>query len=150
MNAITYVVSALTDPHLCLFAANALRDLCDANRIALAPHVSAFGELHAGLTGIPVCPHAPHELRTISSDASLQDTEKAKVLQSIASVIQALPPVESIPAVEVSRSTRSRDECSRFDSDAGNREPCRGKTLRGAAISKSSDSLSNLLMTIVN
>ncbi|RPD63454.1 ARM repeat-containing protein [Lentinus tigrinus ALCF2SS1-6] len=81
MNAITYVVSALTDPQLCLFAANALRDLCDANRIALAPHISAFGELHAGLTGIP-------------------DTEKAKVLQSIASVIQALPPAEGIPAVE--------------------------------------------------
>ncbi|KAI0714221.1 ARM repeat-containing protein [Cerioporus squamosus] len=81
MNAITYVVSALADPNLCLFAANALRDLCDANRIALAPHINAFGELHAGLTGIP-------------------DTEKAKVLQSIASVIQALPPSEGIPAVE--------------------------------------------------
>ncbi|RDX49711.1 ARM repeat-containing protein [Lentinus brumalis] len=81
MNAINYVVSALTDPNLCLFAANALRDLCDANRIALAPHISAFGELHASLTGIP-------------------DTEKAKVLQSIASVIQALPPVEGIPVVE--------------------------------------------------
>ena len=54
MNAITYVVSALPDPTLCLFAANALRDLCDANRTALAPHIGAFGELHAGLTGIPV------------------------------------------------------------------------------------------------
>ncbi|KAI0651047.1 ARM repeat-containing protein [Trametes meyenii] len=81
MNAITYIVSALPDRALCLFAANALRDLCDANRIALAPHISAFGELHAGLTGIP-------------------DTEKAKVLQSIASVIQALPPAEEIPPVE--------------------------------------------------
>ncbi|KAI0369534.1 ARM repeat-containing protein [Pilatotrama ljubarskyi] len=81
MNAITYVVSALPDPSLCLFAANALRDLCDANRAALAPHIGAFGELHAGLTGIP-------------------DTEKAKVLQSIASVIQALPPAEEIPPVE--------------------------------------------------
>ncbi len=57
MNAINYVVSALTDPNLCLFAANALRDLCDANRIALAPHISAFGELHASLTGIPVRLH---------------------------------------------------------------------------------------------
>ena len=54
MGAITYVVPALTDPALCLSAANALRDLCDANRTALAPHISAFGELHAGLTGIPV------------------------------------------------------------------------------------------------
>ncbi|TBU41864.1 ARM repeat-containing protein [Dichomitus squalens] len=81
MNAISYVVSALTDSSLCLFAANALRDLCDANRTALAPHISAFGELHAGLTGIP-------------------DTEKAKVLQSIASVIQALPPAEEITPIE--------------------------------------------------
>ncbi|KAL1943353.1 hypothetical protein VTO73DRAFT_4428 [Trametes versicolor] len=81
MSAITFVVAALPHPSLCLFAANALRDLCDANRTALAPHIAAFGELHAGLTGIP-------------------DTEKAKVLQSIASVIQALPPVEEIPPVE--------------------------------------------------
>ncbi|KAI0056845.1 hypothetical protein BV25DRAFT_1995352 [Artomyces pyxidatus] len=81
MSVITYVVSALTEPSLCLQAANALRDLCDANRTALAPHISAFGELHAGLVGVP-------------------DTEKAKVLQSIASVIQALPPMEEIPPVE--------------------------------------------------
>jgi hypothetical protein len=31
-----------------------------------------------------------------------QDTEKSKVLQSIASVILALPPEEEIPPVEVS------------------------------------------------
>ncbi|KAH7882096.1 armadillo-type protein, partial [Phlebopus sp. FC_14] len=80
MNAISYVVAALPEPALCLPAANALRDLCDANRSALAPHIGAFAELHAGLTGIP-------------------DTEKSKVLQSIASVIQALPPEEEIPPV---------------------------------------------------
>lgn len=33
---------------------------------------------------------------------ALKDTEKSKVLQSIASVIQALPPMEAMPAVEVS------------------------------------------------
>ncbi|OBZ74388.1 Importin-13 [Grifola frondosa] len=81
MNAISYVVAALTVPTLCMPAANALRDLCDANRTALAPHISAFGELHAGVTNIP-------------------DTEKSKVLQSIASVIEALPPAEEIPPVE--------------------------------------------------
>ncbi|KAF8835272.1 ARM repeat-containing protein [Paxillus ammoniavirescens] len=80
MNAISYVVAALPEPSLCLPAANALRDLCDANRAALAPHIGAFAELHAELTGIP-------------------DTEKSKVLQSIASVIQALPPEEEIPPV---------------------------------------------------
>lgn len=54
MNAISYVVAALPEPALCLPAANALRDICDANRTALAPHIAAFGELHAGLTNIPV------------------------------------------------------------------------------------------------
>ena len=85
---LSYVAPALSEVSLCLPAANALRDLCDANRIALAPHITAFGELHAGL-------------------ASVQDTEKAKVLQSISSVIQALPPDEEIPPIEV---------CSLFDS----------------------------------
>ncbi|KAF8995387.1 armadillo-type protein [Cyathus striatus] len=66
---------------LCLQAAVALRNLCDANRKALAPHIAAFGELHAGLESIP-------------------DSEKSKVLQSIASVIQALPPDQAIPPVE--------------------------------------------------
>jgi len=54
MNAISYVVAALPEPVLCLPAANSLRDLCDANRVALAPHIGAFAELHAGLIGIPV------------------------------------------------------------------------------------------------
>lgn len=81
MNIISYVVAALSEPSLCLPAANALRELCDANRTVLAPHIGAFSQLHAGLTGIP-------------------DTEKAKVLQSIASIIQALPPMEAIPPVE--------------------------------------------------
>jgi hypothetical protein len=77
-----YVAPALNEASLCLPAANALRDLCDANRAALAPHITAFGELHAGLSRV-------------------QDTEKAKVLQSISSVIQALPPEEEIAPVEV-------------------------------------------------
>ncbi|THG94418.1 hypothetical protein EW026_g7050 [Hermanssonia centrifuga] len=47
----------------------------------ISSHREAFGELHAGLVGI-------------------NDTEKSKVLQSIASVIQALPPEEEIPPVE--------------------------------------------------
>ncbi|KAJ3525251.1 hypothetical protein NM688_g8430 [Phlebia brevispora] len=81
MSAISYVVSALPEPELCLPAANSLRELCDANRTALAPHVAAFGELHAGLERIP-------------------DTEKGKILQSIASVIQALPPAEEIAPIE--------------------------------------------------
>ncbi|KAJ7872866.1 hypothetical protein B0H14DRAFT_3562282 [Mycena olivaceomarginata] len=62
-------------------AALALRSLCDANRRALAARISAFAEVHAGLGGVP-------------------DSEKWKVLQSIASVIQALPPAEGVAPVE--------------------------------------------------
>jgi hypothetical protein len=48
MNAISYVITALPEPALCLEAANALCDLCDVNRTALAPHIGAFADLHAG------------------------------------------------------------------------------------------------------
>lgn len=54
MNSIQYVVEALSEPSLCLPAANALRGLCDANRAALAPHLHAFGALLASLADIPV------------------------------------------------------------------------------------------------
>lgn len=54
LTVLTYVVSALTDPALSLSAATALRNLCEANRKALAAHIGAFGELHAGLSNIPV------------------------------------------------------------------------------------------------
>lgn len=54
MSAVSHVVQALREPGLCFHAANALRDLCDANRTALAPHISAFSDLHSGLAEIPV------------------------------------------------------------------------------------------------
>jgi len=54
MNAISYVVAALPELGLCLPAAVALRDLCDANCTALTPHIGAFAELHAGLIDIAV------------------------------------------------------------------------------------------------
>jgi hypothetical protein len=52
--ALSYVVSALPNPALCLQAGVALRNLCDSNRKALAPHIAAFGELHSGLGSVPV------------------------------------------------------------------------------------------------
>ncbi|KAJ6541009.1 hypothetical protein DFH09DRAFT_1394943 [Mycena vulgaris] len=78
-----YVLGALADPDraVCLQAALALRSLCDANRRALAGRIGAFAEVHAGLGGVP-------------------DSEKGKVLQSIASVIQALQPAEAVAPVE--------------------------------------------------
>jgi hypothetical protein len=56
LSAVSYAVSALREPQLCLAAANALRDLCDQNRVTLAPHIGAFADLHAGLSSIPVRP----------------------------------------------------------------------------------------------
>ncbi|KAJ7087128.1 hypothetical protein C8R44DRAFT_991404 [Mycena epipterygia] len=78
-----YVLGALADADrgVCLQAALALRSLCDANRRALAGRIGAFAEVHAGLAGVP-------------------DSEKGKVLQSIASVIQALPPAEAVAPIE--------------------------------------------------
>ncbi|KAH7096895.1 ARM repeat-containing protein [Auriculariales sp. MPI-PUGE-AT-0066] len=81
LGVVNYVASAIHEPTLCLSAANALKELCDANRSALAPHVSAFGELYGRLGDVP-------------------DTERNKVLQSIASVLQALPPLDGVIPVE--------------------------------------------------
>lgn len=102
MTAISYVAAALPEPSLCLPAANALRDLCDSNRAVLAPHIASFAELHAGLTDVPVC-WILYCYPFVALTFMLQDTEKMKVLQSIASVIQSLPPAEQIPPVEVYR-----------------------------------------------
>ncbi|KAF8511488.1 ARM repeat-containing protein [Hysterangium stoloniferum] len=81
MDVVGLVVAALHVPSLCFPAANSLKEMCDANRIALAPHMAAFGDLHSGIAAIP-------------------DTEKSKVLQSIASVVQAVPPRDAIQPTE--------------------------------------------------
>ncbi|KAG6901557.1 hypothetical protein C0995_010614 [Termitomyces sp. Mi166 len=98
MSVLTYVASALTDPTLCLQAAIALRNLCDANRKALAPEIGAFGQLHAALGSIPVS-----KVSTSCDDKKcnhlVQESEKSKVVQSIASVIQALPAHEEIEPI---------------------------------------------------
>ena len=54
MNVLNYVVTALSDQALCLQAATAFKNICDANRKALAPHIAAFGQLHNNLSNIPV------------------------------------------------------------------------------------------------
>ncbi|KLO16646.1 ARM repeat-containing protein [Schizopora paradoxa] len=81
LNVVDYVVKALDEPSLCLTAATALRDLCDTNRTKLAAHIDAFGQLHSRIDNIP-------------------DSERTKVVQSISSVIQALPPVQEIQPIE--------------------------------------------------
>lgn len=100
MSAISYVVQSLPDQLLSLQAASALRNLCDANRKALAPQIGAFAELHAGLAQVPVCSRLRH-FPCQGITTLFQDSEKSKVMESLASVVQALPPTEAIPTVEV-------------------------------------------------
>ncbi|KJA24831.1 hypothetical protein HYPSUDRAFT_65152 [Hypholoma sublateritium FD-334 SS-4] len=133
LTVLTYVVSALTDPALSLSAATALRNLCEANRKALAVHIGAFGELHAGLSNIP-------------------DSEKSKVLQSIASVIQAMPPSEEIPAIEaivnpiVQKLYDGLQNATTLPDEARASTIFQLETLAGVAkgLTRSSDSLSGL------
>lgn len=54
LDAVGYVVAALEEPGVCTDAARALKELCDANRVRLAPHIQSFGELHQRLPRIPV------------------------------------------------------------------------------------------------
>ncbi|KIJ41891.1 hypothetical protein M422DRAFT_68108 [Sphaerobolus stellatus SS14] len=81
MDVITYVASGLNEGPLAFRAATAFKDLCDANRTTLAQHIAMFGNLYADMGRIP-------------------ESEKGKVIQSIASVIQALPPQEAVQPVE--------------------------------------------------
>lgn len=57
-----------------------LKELCDANRAILAPHLNSFADLHRNV-----------EL--------LGSEEKSKVLESIASVISAMPAEAGIEPV---------------------------------------------------
>lgn len=54
LNALTFVVTGLHDLVLCLPAAGALRQLCDANRTKLAPHIASFGDILTSSAKIPV------------------------------------------------------------------------------------------------
>lgn len=54
LGALTFVVAGLPDKVLCLSAAGALKQLCDANRTNLAPHIASFGEILSSTTAIPV------------------------------------------------------------------------------------------------
>ncbi|KAF8305820.1 hypothetical protein DL93DRAFT_2065964, partial [Clavulina sp. PMI_390] len=80
LSGVTFVVAGLRDPQLAIFAAGALEQLCDANRTQLAPHIASFGEVLAETRVIPTA-------------------ERAKVIQSVASVIEALPPSEGLTPV---------------------------------------------------
>ncbi|KAG8802127.1 hypothetical protein FRC17_006479, partial [Serendipita sp. 399] len=81
LRAVNYTATALPEPSLSLQASITLKELCDANRATLAPHISSFASLHQNI-----------EL--------LGPEEKSKVLESIASVISALPPAAALDPVQ--------------------------------------------------
>lgn len=75
-----YIVTALDNPVTAPEAATALKAICDICRGDLVSHVSAFGALHGKVS-------------------SFQPEEQVKVIEAIASVLQALPPAEAVDAV---------------------------------------------------
>ncbi|TNY21281.1 armadillo-type protein [Rhodotorula diobovata] len=78
LQAVSFVVAGLQEPELVPGAARALRGLCDANRKVLVPHVASFVQVLGGLEG------------------TIDDSELVKVLESVASVVQALPENEVV------------------------------------------------------
>lgn len=99
LQAVTFVIAGLQEPELVPGAAKALRGLCDSNRKVLMRHVPSFVQVLGGLEG------------------RIPETELAKVLQSVASVIQALPEDEIVEPLLVSsccterRSSPDADAC---------------------------------------
>ena len=79
LNALNYVVATLDEPSLCLQAANALRELCDANRTKLAGHVADFGQLHARLPSIPVGARTLHLDIPLKFNVGFRKTESHSV-----------------------------------------------------------------------
>ncbi|GAA5999141.1 uncharacterized protein JCM10292_001618 [Rhodotorula paludigena] len=78
LQAVSFVVQGLQEPELVPGAARALKGLCDANRKVLVGHVGSFVQVLGGLEG------------------RIEDEELAKVLESVASVVQALPENELV------------------------------------------------------
>jgi hypothetical protein len=85
LSAITFIVSALSSssPLLIPHAARALKGLCDANRKVLTGHVGSFVQVLGGLEG------------------RLDNNELGKVLESVASVVQALEGSEVVEPLTV-------------------------------------------------
>jgi len=82
--AIQFVVSALREPKLIGQAVRSLRGLCDANRGNLVEHVGEFVGILNGLEGF------------------VEEGELAKVLESVASVVQALEAERIVEPILVS------------------------------------------------
>ena len=84
--AIQFVVSSLQEPKLIPQAVRSLRGLCDSNRKVLTGHVGEFVGILGGLEG----------------GAGVEENELAKVLESVASVVQALESDKIVEPILVS------------------------------------------------
>ncbi|KAL7414593.1 armadillo-type protein [Mrakia frigida] len=82
ISAISYIVPALDVPSLCTSAAQALKTLCDLCRTSLTGHIGEFGSLYGTV------------------EDRIDPEEKAKVLEAITSVVQALPPMDAVEPVK--------------------------------------------------
>lgn len=83
--AIQFVVSSLQEPKLIPQAVRSLRGLCDSNRKVLTGHVGDFVGILGGLEG----------------GGGIDESELAKVLESVASVVQALDSEQIIDPILV-------------------------------------------------
>lgn len=104
----TVIVSALSaEQVLAAPAARALVQLCDANRRELTPHVGSFVAVLAGLQSRQQQAQAQAQAGVAGGQAQggqhapVEDGELAKVLESVASVVQALPVQESVDPILV-------------------------------------------------
>lgn len=83
--AVGYLVPALEEPALAVEAAKSLKRVCDLCRASLTGHIGELGSLYSNVAD------------------KIEPEEKAKVLEAVISVVQALPPAEAVAPVLVSR-----------------------------------------------
>lgn len=98
LEAVQFVMQGLGELALAPTAARALVSLCSDCRRAFIPHIGSFVQSLAGLEGqLEVRPSFICRVLT-----ARQDAEFVKLLESVASVVQALPADEKVDAVLVS------------------------------------------------
>ncbi|KAF8331847.1 armadillo-type protein, partial [Cantharellus anzutake] len=81
LKVVAYVSRSLGEHGLSLVASTSMKQLCDANRTQLAPHIASFGDVLVLAGSVP-------------------NAERAKVIEAVSSVIQALPPEQGAAPTE--------------------------------------------------
>jgi hypothetical protein len=100
---LNYVVTAIDTPSLSSLGARVLKALCDLCRSELKQHVEAFGILHGRIGSLQVSDRFwPITRSKPTQRPAKQPPDQVKVIEAITSILQALPPSESVTAVIVS------------------------------------------------